>query len=158
MDDATLRAFRSTRYMVCLDGVEWAGIRIDQPLPPALQALTGTLPWGFITAWNPHSRRRADADNLAAQQLLLASLRESSSVARILPALGVGSVDDWSEPSLFVVGMDTVELDLLGRRFDQDGYVHGHGSGLARLRLLPAEAASARRMDKHYRHCGQSER
>ncbi len=157
MDDATLQAFRTTRYMVCLDEIEWAGIRIDQPLPPALQAITGFLPWGFITAWNPHSLPRGDADNLAAQKRLLASLRESSSVAQILPALGVGRVDDWSEPSLFVVGIDTAGLDLLGHRFEQDAYVHGQGSGPARLRLLPADPASARRMDKHHRHCGQSE-
>ncbi|TAL83922.1 MAG: DUF3293 domain-containing protein [Rhodanobacter sp.] len=135
MDDATLRAFRSTCYLVCLDEVRWASIRIDQPLPPPLQAITGTLPWGFITAWNPHSQPHAEAENLARQQLLLTSLREAPA-ARVFPAIGVGMVDDWSEPSLFVIGIDTAELDMLGRRYRQDAYVHGRGGSVARLRLL----------------------
>ena len=32
MDESLLAAFRATRYLVCLDPVEWADIRIDQPL------------------------------------------------------------------------------------------------------------------------------
>lgn len=135
MDESTRRAFHATHYLVCLDEVEWASIRINRPLPPSLQAITGPLPWGFITAWNPRSRRRADADNLAAQRHLLTSLREVPGL-RLLPAIGVGNVGDWSEPSLFVIGVETARLDVLGHRFRQDAYVHGHGSGIARLRLI----------------------
>ena len=76
MDESLLAAFRATRYLVCLDPVEWADIRIDQPLPVALHALVGAQAWGFITAWNPRGEPRDLADNLAAQGQLFAALRE----------------------------------------------------------------------------------
>jgi len=134
MDEALIDAFRATDYLVCLDEVEWASIRIDQPLPAPLQALVGTRSWGFITACNPRSEACSPADNLTAQRDLLAALRAWPQ-AVIYPAIGVGA-SGWSEPSLFVIGPDLATLDALGQRYQQNAYVHGHGVEIARLRLL----------------------
>ena len=134
MDKALIDAFRATDYLVCLDEVTWASIRVDQPLPTSLQALVGTRSWGFITAWNPRSETCCQEDNLASQRGLLAALRAWPE-AVIYPAIGVGA-SGWSEPSLFVIGPDLPALDAWGLRYEQNAYVHGQGGEIARLRLL----------------------
>jgi hypothetical protein len=134
MDKALLDAFRDTDYLVCLDEVEWAHIRIDQPLPESLQPVVGTRSWGFITAWNPRSETRAPEDNLAAQRELLTALRACPEAA-IYPAIGIGP-SGWSEPSLFVIGLETAALDALCHRHEQNAYVHSQGAAAASLRLL----------------------
>lgn len=135
MNKALLDAFHATDYLVCIDTVEWAGIRIDQPLPTSLQALVGARSWGFITAWNPRAETtRTPAGNLAAQRELLTALRAWPE-AVIHPAIGIGPTG-WSEPSLFVVGPDTATLDTLARHHEQLAYVHGHADSIACLRVL----------------------
>ncbi|CAM5270947.1 DUF3293 domain-containing protein [Rhodanobacter lindaniclasticus] len=134
MDETLHEAFRDTAYLVNLDTVSWATIRIDLPLPVELLERVGTLPWAFITAWNPQARRRAQVENQAAQQELLAALQALPEVT-VRPAIGVGNTG-WSEPSLFVVGADANALDLLARRHGQRAYVHGQGDGSARLRWM----------------------
>ena len=136
MDKALLDAFRATDYLVCLDEVEWASIRIDQPLPAPLQQLVAQRAWGFITAWHPQAKMRASADNRTAQRELLAALRACPG-AVIRPAIGIGA-SGWHEPSLFVIGPQRATLDALARQHRQAAYVHGAGSAPARLRLLPA--------------------
>lgn len=134
MDEALLEAFRTTTYHVCLDTVRWAVIRVDLPLPAPLAAATGAQPWAFVTAWNPQARRRAQAENEAAQRELLASLRQQAGV-NVYPAIGVGT-SGWSEPSLFVTGMEVAALDRLTRSHGQLAYVHGEAGGHATLRVL----------------------
>jgi Protein of unknown function (DUF3293) len=134
MDKALIDAFRATDYLVCIDEVTWASIRVDQPLPTSLQALVGARSWGFITAWNPRSEAHSPADNLTAQRELLVALRASPE-AVIYPAIGVGA-SGWTEPSLFVIGPEISTLDALGQRYQQNAYVHGQGIEIARLRLL----------------------
>jgi hypothetical protein len=134
MDEYLREAFRDTSYLVNLDTVSWATIRVDLPLPLELRELVDAQPWGFVTAWNPQARRRATAENLAAQRELLAALQALPGTT-VRPAIGVGNTG-WSEPSLFVVGADAAALDPLARRHGQRAYVHGHGGGIARLRWM----------------------
>ena len=134
MDEALLEAFRSTTYHVCLDAVRWSIIRVDLPLPAPLAAAVGARPWAFVTAWNPQARRRPPAENEAAQRELLASLEQQAG-AHVYPAIGVGA-SGWSEPSLFVTGVDVETLDRLTRTHGQLAYVHGEASGHATLRVL----------------------
>ncbi len=70
MDEMLRQAYRDTDYLVCLDAVEWACIRVDQTLPAGLQQRVGVSAWGFITACNPRSETRTLADNLATQRAL----------------------------------------------------------------------------------------
>ncbi|TAL72486.1 MAG: DUF3293 domain-containing protein [Rhodanobacter sp.] len=134
MDEVLLEAFRATTYHVCLDPVTWAIIRVDLPLPAALAQTVGTGPWAFITAWNPQARRRPPAENEAAQRQLLGEIGHAAG-ARVYPAIGVGT-SGWSEPSLFVTGLDVPALDALTRAHGQLAYVHGEASGPATLRVL----------------------
>ncbi|MEW9572850.1 DUF3293 domain-containing protein [Rhodanobacter sp. Si-c] len=134
MDEALLEAFRSTTYHVCLDTVSWAIIRVDLPLPAPLANVVGAQPWAFITAWNPQARRRPPAENEAAQRELLAALKRQAGV-NVYAAIGVGT-SGWSEPSLFVTGMDVGALDQLTRSHGQLAYVHGEAGGHAMLRVL----------------------
>ena len=134
MDKALVDTFRATDYLVCLNEVEWASIRIDQPLPTSLQELVGTRSWGFITAWNPRSEPRSPGDNLSAQRELLATLRAAPETA-IYPAIGVGA-SGWSDPSLFVIGPEAATMDTYARRYRQNAYVHGKAAGPAMLRIL----------------------
>ncbi|CAM0999045.1 DUF3293 domain-containing protein [Rhodanobacter sp. Root179] len=134
MDEALLEAFRSTAYHVCIDTVSWATIRVDLPLPVALAEVVGSRSWAFITAWNPQARRRAPAENLAAQHALLGALQAQPG-AIVLPAIGVGS-SGWSEPSLFAIGPDLAILDALARTHGQLAYVHGEAAGAALLRTV----------------------
>jgi hypothetical protein len=134
MDELLREAFRATAYHVNLDTLTWATIRIDLPLPAELMAAVGNQSWAFITAWNPQARRRAAADNIAAQQALLAALHDLPDVS-VYPAIGVGS-SGWIEPSLFVIGADTAAMDTLARLHRQLAYVHGHADGIAHMREL----------------------
>lgn len=135
VDSSLVEAYEASDYLVCLGPADWAAIHIRQPLPAALQALVGTRPWGFITAWNPRSEARRWTDNLAAQAALLAALRVLPQTATVLPGIGIGA-SGWHEPSLFAVGPGVAQLDSLANRYEQNAYVHGGGGEIARLRLL----------------------
>lgn len=135
MDEALLEAFRATNYMVCLNEIEWASIRVDQALPPPLRAVIGAREWGFITAWNPRAQPRAMTDNVAALREMLTAFRAQPETL-IRPGIGIGA-SGWAEPSLFVAGPDQAMLDALARQHGQLAYVHGQADGVARLRLLP---------------------
>jgi hypothetical protein len=134
VDDDLPARFQATDYRVRLPRGGWATIRIGEPLPPALRALAGPQPWGFVTAWNPRSQACSRPRNRDAQRRLLAALQASPSTVAIRPALGVGK--DWREPSLFVTGLDTAALDALALRHGQLAYLHGESGDPARLRWL----------------------
>ena len=133
MDTTLIDAYRATEYRVRLLQGGWASIRIDAALPEPLQTLTGGRSWAFITAWNPHSQPQPRSQNHVAQHALLAALRTLSGTLYIRPGLGSG--DNWREPSFFVIGPDLTEIDQLAQQFRQHAYVHGLGEGAARLRL-----------------------
>lgn len=137
MDDALLAAYRATDYRVRLSRGGWCAVRIDQCLPLELQALAGTLPWGFITAWNPRSRIVPRLQNRAAQRTLHATLLAWPATLLIRPGAGVSEDGLWREPGFWVAGLDVSALDALAARFGQFGYVHGKGALPAQLRLTP---------------------
>jgi hypothetical protein len=133
MDEQTREAFRQTGYHVNLDLLRWATLGVGSPLPHELAVVVGARPWAFITAWNPQACPRPAADNLAAQESLLAALRSHAGVD-IYPGIGVGR-DGWNEPSLFVVGIDTDVMDTLATQHRQLAYLHG-SAGAVVLREL----------------------
>jgi hypothetical protein len=137
MDEALLAAYRATDYRVRLARGGWVTIHIDQPLPAELRDLARNLPWGFITAWHPFSKRVPRPDNRIAQRALLFELRALPETVVIRAGTGASPDGRWKEASLWVVGPDVPALDTLARRFGQMGYVHGGGATLAQLRLTP---------------------
>ncbi len=155
MDDALLAAYRASTYLVCIDAAQWAPIHVDEPLPEALQALVGEGDWGFITAWNPQSSPRSLAENTAAQQQLLASLRDQPQTSAIHPGVGIGA-NGWYEASLFVLGPTFNTLDALCRAHGQCAYVCGNGRDRAALRQLQDGASGSVSHGQPSCHCGQS--
>jgi hypothetical protein len=133
MDNSLIDTYRTTDYRVRLARGGWVSIQVDAALPAPLHRLIGERSWAFITAWNPGSHVQPRADNHAAQQALLSALRDLPRTTCIRPGLGVGGA--WREASLFVVGPNLADIDALAQQFQQNAYVHGLGSGYARLRL-----------------------
>jgi hypothetical protein len=133
MDEELLQIYRRSAYRVRLRSGGAATIRIGEPLPVALRPLAGLRDWGFFTAWNPRSRPQPPAVNRKAQRRLLADLRVDASLD-IHPALGKGA-DGWREPSFWIVGIGPEALARLGERYGQNGWLVGHGAGIAELRL-----------------------
>jgi len=132
MDEALLAEYRASTYLVCVDRVDWPAIVIERALPATLQALVGTQPWAFITAWNPGSIRRPGELNQAAQRSLLGELPDNTLT---LPAIGIGP-DGWYEPSLFVVGPEFPVLDALATTYRQNAYLRGRGADHASLHVM----------------------
>jgi hypothetical protein len=133
MDEELLQAYCRSAYRVRLPSGGSATLRIGQPLPVALRSLAGDRDWGFFTAWNPRSRPQPMAVNRQVQRRLLADLRADASL-EIHPALGLGS-DGWREPSFWIVGIGPEALARLAERYGQNGWLVGHGAGVAALQL-----------------------
>lgn len=130
--------FLQADYRVRLAQGGHATIRVGDPLPAVL---AGLLPdtgagWGFITAWNPRGETRDRMANRMAQRELRDALRNQHPRAGL--HAGLGTMDDWREPSLFVTGIDAAALDALMLRFDQLAVVSGCGRQDAELRWSPA--------------------
>jgi hypothetical protein len=133
MDEELLKAYCRSAYRVRLRSGGAASIRVGEPLPVALRALAGDRDWGFFTAWNPRSTPQPPAVNRRAQRRLLADLHADAAL-EIHPALGMGT-DGWREPSFWIVGIGQDALERLGDRYEQNGWLFGHGAGTAQLRL-----------------------
>lgn len=119
------RAFLATVYEAA--GVE---VRIGRrsPAMAALLARHGVRRAGFVTAWNPLSRRRPEGWNRRMQ----ARLRQAAR-GRLL-AEGHGRAGPWAEAHLLLAG-DPRWLAVLARRFRQWAIVTLAPPGPARLRL-----------------------
>ncbi len=129
-----LAAYRDTEYRVRLGTGGYATIRVGEPLPAALRPLVPSdMPWAFLTACNPLSTATDRQTNREKQRQLLHALQNLPCVRAIHAACGVGR-SGWREPSLFVMGLDTVPLDGLIERFQQHAAVVGCGASRARLR------------------------
>jgi hypothetical protein len=107
------RAYARTVY-----GADASGIRIGARSPglDALLRAKGTKSAGFVTAWNPFSRRMPRGWN----DRMLARLREAVR-GRIL-AEGWGRADDWAERHLLIAG-DARRLRRAALRFRQNALV-----------------------------------
>jgi hypothetical protein len=132
-----IASYHAAHYDVRCDGHRYT-IRIGHELPAALVAWLGTsLRYAFISACNPRSQWLSPALNPARQHELLDALRAPR--ARLLAATGRMPGESWREPSLFVADIDTSVIDVLARRFDQNGIVWGTVRGPALLRLYRSD-------------------
>lgn len=134
MRETLLAAYQATAYQVRLAQGGCASLRIGEVPPGALQPLIGVQPWAFITAWNPYSQATSASLNRRAQHDLLATLHALPSCIAVRAGRGLGS-GGWHEASLFVVGPEPAQMDVLADRYRQNAYVHGRGGAPAQLRL-----------------------
>jgi len=105
-------------------------VRIGRRAPDAVLVHLGGRAGGFVTAWNPFSRRMPDGWNRRMQRRLYERLRRHG----VFPA--EGSLGRWREAMLLVAG-DPRLLVRLGRIFRQCAIVVVQGGRCARLVLLP---------------------
>ena len=132
VDEHTLRAYRETDYRVL--GEAGFVLRIDQ-FNAALAAAHATHDCtcsAFITAFNPHSVRLPDAENLARQQALREVLRQQQSA--FLDGIGQHPDSHWpGEPSFLVFGLSVEEACTMGQRFAQNAIVWAGSTAIPQL-------------------------
>jgi hypothetical protein len=114
-----IRAYEATDYRV-LGPVPFT-MKIDRQSGEleALYKRSGARTATVITAWNPRSEKKTDAENDAAQASLIADL-ERAGLAH-LPALGADPKEEWKgEVSLLVLGATREAVEALGRKYGQN--------------------------------------
>lgn len=130
-----MREYLAADYRASVDGRE-AVLRIGAA-PPSWLAHEDLV---FITAWNPRSIPRAEADNRAA----LAALRDAlGGHARVHDAVGSDPDGAWHEPSLLAIGLALDLADREARRHDQNAIVVARAGAPARLRVYRDDWRSA---------------
>ena len=96
---------------------------------------TGARTATVITAWNPRSEKRTDAENDAAQANLIGDL-ERAGLAH-LPALGADPKGEWKgEVSLLVLDAPKETVEALGRKYGQNCIVCVEADAVPRLVFL----------------------
>ncbi len=133
---ALVAAYRTTDYRVDLEGGTFT-LRVGEYSPELARLLATTTlsSAGFITAYNPYSIARNDAENRAAH----ASLRDSCAAMglRIIDGVGVGRTGDWpGEASLLVLGLDLAAAQRLGEDFGQNAIIWVGSDAVPQLILL----------------------
>ena len=101
----------------------------------ALYRRTGASTATVITAWNPRSEKKTDAENEAAQANLIADL-EAAGLFH-LPALGADPKDEWKgEVSLLVLNATKETVGALGRKYSQNCIVWVAADAVPQLLFL----------------------
>ncbi|SDD73990.1 DUF3293 domain-containing protein [Aquimonas voraii] len=137
MDDDLRKRFeplyRATDYVV-EDPRLQCRLRIDEPCERLSHwlRLQGYAAAAFITACNPRSEIRTDAENREAMARLRSAVEALGLPA--LRGLGRAQVGDHHEPSLLVPGLALEAAHALMRRFQQNAFVwFERAAGRARL-------------------------
>lgn len=131
MNAALGAAYRRTAYEAA-DAVARIGSR--SAAVDALLRRLGARQGGFVTAWNPYSRRMPEGWNARMQARLRAAAR------RLPAAEGEGRGRGWRERHLLLAG-DPRRLAVLARRFRQNAIVLVRLGAPARLLALRAAGA-----------------
>ena len=92
------------------------------PKADAVLVLFDVASAALITAWNPYSEPRSDAENQAAQRQLEAELAAQG--ISYLPAVGKGTTGDWPpEPSVLALGLEFSAAQALAVKYQQNAYL-----------------------------------
>lgn len=129
------RAYLDADYRWELDG-DWHDVRVGLPAPGLEMAHPDATSFGFISAWNPWSVERPEADNRAADHALHAALLASGKPFRA--AFASAPNRSWREPSWVVMSMDAAGFDAMARQFGQLGSLWWQPGTSVRLRLHAA--------------------
>ena len=130
-----IRAYEETDYRVLAPEPFTMKIGTRSRELAELYGQTGARTATVITAWNPRSEKKSDAENEAAQARLVADLDKAG--LRHLPALGADPKDQWKgEASLLVLGAARVRVEALGRKYSQNCIVWAEADALPKLLFL----------------------
>jgi hypothetical protein len=133
MTDALTIAYRAALYQVDLPDT-----RLELGVDAHCEALQRWLSMhghacaAVLTAHNPHSERRSDAQNDAAQRQLQDAIRTRG--LRFFPGCNLDPQDKWPpEESLLVPDLPLDEAHALARQFGQRAFLWCDDSGTPRL-------------------------
>jgi hypothetical protein len=128
-----LAAYRAAHYKVSGTAkpfVLHVGHRSDELA--LVHLANGAICSAFITAWNPRSVVRSEADNLASQERLEAELAAIG--ATLMAGIGEDPAGVWpGEPSVLAVGISRSEAERAGRKFGQRAIVWSGESAIPEL-------------------------
>lgn len=135
-----VQAYLAADYRWEFDGT-WQPMPLGARADALENAFPGARSFGLLSAWNPHSLDRPDAENRADDDALHAALLASGLEHR--PAFSSARNRTWREPSWIVMDMPVAQFDALARRFRQLATVHGERGQPLRLRVYHAAVAEA---------------
>jgi hypothetical protein len=127
-----VQAYLDADYRWELDG-RWHPLAIGAPAADLEAAFPHSRNCGLLSAWNPHSVERPEAENRAEDDALHAQLQASGLACR--PAFSSARNRTWREPSWIVLDMPVERFDALAMRFGQLATVHAVRGEAARLRV-----------------------
>jgi hypothetical protein len=136
--EALVRAYVDADYRWEQAG-DWPHFRVGALAPAIEDAFPGADCFGFLSAWNPHSVVRADAENRAADESLRLRLLESGASSR--PAFSSAKDRSWREPSWLVAGLPGARQDALAQEFDQLATLWWPRGEAVRLRMYAIRPA-----------------
>jgi hypothetical protein len=113
-----VEAYRKAHYVVFVEPE--LVLRIGEPSARLDELLQGASA-AFVTAANPHSRRKSAAENHAAHLELERSIAKKP--WRRYPAEGRDPAGQWREEGLLVAGIPRAEAEALGRACGQNAIV-----------------------------------
>jgi hypothetical protein len=129
-----IEAYRDSDYVVFLE--PHLVLRVGEPSErlDRLLEVHGAATAAFVTAANPHSRRKSAAENAEAMAALEGML-EAAGYPRY-PGEGRNEERTWREPSVLAVGIYRDNAMALGRLFGQNAVVFIEKGRPAELVLL----------------------
>ena len=127
-----VHAYLAAEYRWERDG-DWLDLRIGAPAPAVRARYPAARTAGLLSAWNPHSVARPDAENRAEDERLQADLLDSGCIFR--PAFSSATNRAWREPSWLVIDMPVAAFDALSRRFGQLATLFWRTDGPVRMRV-----------------------
>ena len=131
----TIEAYLATDYSIC--GGRRLILRVGQRNQDlaALYQKYAVSTAAVLTAWNPYSEPRPDAENETAQGELISAIDSLS--LRHEPGHGADPTGKWPpEPSRLVLGIDLETAATLARQFKQNGIVWVSPNAVPTLILL----------------------
>lgn len=127
-----VQSYLDADYRWELDG-QWHPLPIGAVARELQAAFPHARSFGLLSAWNPHSVERPEAENRAEDEQLGAALDASGLVHRA--AFSSARNRTWREPSWIVLDMPVAGVDALALRFRQLATVHGVHGEPVRLRV-----------------------
>ena len=141
---ALVEAYRRTKFRVADRG--WSFVLRHEEYSKVLEEChraLGVTCSAYITAWNPRSDSRSQAENEAARARLEAELAAGGYA--FLRGVGVDPSGQWPwEPSVLVLGISGGDAQRIGRGYGQNAIVVAGRDAVARVVMvdgLPMETA-----------------
>jgi len=118
-----VKAYRNAHYFVH-HGQEVYLLKVGE-VNHALSTLMqsyGASSAAFLTAYNPYSQMRSEAENHAAHEKLLAELAQAG--IETIDGLGTDPHDDWdAEPSVLALGLSRSHAEQLADEYGQNAFL-----------------------------------